>query len=191
MEKQDIKEFIKDDGTLINSKMPPNINRMATSKQTTDQHVATSRQGMVWMNYRRFYGEADATLPFAKEADKWEKDPEQFFNFLKSKGKTSEFKKYFAEKEKGKVDSTNTTKVLKESQKDKMRKLVEDLVTKKRDGNDIVKKKDDDSVSIDQLKEREPALLKKITAVAESIKTVFTDKERDVIVDYINQIINS
>jgi hypothetical protein len=192
MEKQDIKEFIEDDGTLINSKMTPNLNRQAMSKQTTDQHVATSRQGMVWMNYRRFYGEADGELPFAKEADKWEKDPESFFKFLKSKNKQGEFNKYFAKKPDGKSETTNTPKILKEYQRDKMKKLVEDLVTAKREGEgELVKKKDEDKPSIGQLKEREPALFKKITSVAETVKSVFTDKEQDVIIDYITQIINS
>lgn len=191
MEKQPIKEFIEDDGTLINSKMPPNLNRQAMSKQTTDQHVATSRQGMVWMNYRRFYGEADKALPFSKEADKWEKDPESFFKFLKSKGQQSEFNKYFVKKPEGGAETTNTAKVLKEFQKDKMKKLVEDLVTAKREGSDIVKKKDEDTASIEKLKEREPVLFKKITSISETIKSVFTDKEQDAVIDYITQIINS
>jgi hypothetical protein len=163
---------------------------MAMSKQTTDQHVASARQGMVWMNYRRFYGETDENLPFAKEADKWEKDPQSFFKFLKSKGKQDEFNKYFVKKE-DKKETTNAAKVLKEYQKDKMKKLVEDLITKKRENADIVKKKDEDVPSIENLKEREPALFKKITSIAETIKSVFTDKERDVVIDYINQIINS
>ena len=72
-----------------------------------------------------------------------------------------------------------------------MKKLVEDLVAAKRDSNDIVKKTDDGGPSLESLKEREPALLKKITAIAESIKSVFTDKEQDVIIDYITQIVNS
>lgn len=186
METPVIKEFIEDDGTLINSKMPPNINRMATSKSTTDQHVAASRQGMVWMNYRRFYGETDETLPFTKEADKWEKDPESFFKFLKSKGKQYEFKKYFVRKEEKKdVKST-----LNETARIKMQELVNDLVSKRRE-EELVKKDSEDKPTIDQLKERETVLIKKITTVAESIKSVFTEDECDVIIDYIEQIVNS
>lgn len=184
MEQPVIKEFINDDGTMINSKMPPSINRMATSKMTTDQAVTASRQGMVWMNYRRFYGEGDEVLPFAKEADKM--DPESFFNFLKKKGKTDEFKKYFVEKE----EKKDVKSALNEIAKDKMKQLVEDLITKKRE-NEFVKKMDEDKPNIDQIEEREPALMKKITAIAESIKSVFEEKERDVIIEYIEQIVNS
>lgn len=186
METPVIKEFIEDDGTLINSKMPPNINRMATSKSTTDQHVAASRQGMVWMNYRRFYGETDETLPFTKEADKWEKDPESFFKFLKSKGKEDEFKKYFVRKE----EKKDVTSALNEVARNKMQELVNDLVTKKRE-DELVKKQFEDKPTISQLEERETALMKKITQVAESIKSVFNEDERDVIIDYIEQIANS
>ena len=143
-------------------------------------------QGMVWMNYRRFYGETDETLPFAKEADKWEKDPESFFKFLKSKGKGDEFNKYFVKKE----EKKDVVSAINEVAKDKMKQLVEDLVTKKRE-DELVKKSDMDKPTIDQIKEREPALLKKITAIAESIKSVFEEVERDVIVDYIEQIVNS
>jgi len=186
MEKQVVKEFIDTDGTMINSKMPPNVNRMATSKQTTDQHVASARQGMVWMNYRRFYGEEDATLPFEKEADKWEKNPEAFFKFLKSKGKEKEFNQYFVKK----TEKMDVKKKLDEGARDKMQELVEDLVAKRRE-EDLVKKNDEDKPTIDQIKEREPALMKKITAIAESIKSVFAENERDVIISYIEQIVNS
>jgi hypothetical protein len=186
MEKPVVKEFIEDDGTLINSKMPPNINRMATSKQTTDQHVASSRQGMVWMNYRRFYGETDETLPFTKEADKWENDPASFFKFLKAKGKEKEFNKYFVKKE----DKTDVKKTLNEAATGKMRNLIEDIVNKRRE-EEFVKKSEEDKPTIDQIKEKEPALMKKVTALAESIKSVFTEPERDVIIDYITQIANS
>lgn len=186
MEKQQIKEFINDDGTLVNSKMPPNINKMNSSSSTTDQHVAASRQGMVWMNYRRFYGEADELLPFEKEADKWEHSPEDFFNFLKAKGKTNEFKKYFAEK----VDKKAVKSALDEAATKNMKQLVEDLIAKKRE-DELVKKTDEDKPTIDSIKEREPVLMKKITAIAESIKSVFEDSERDVIIEYIEQIVNS
>ena len=186
MEKQVVKEFIDADGTMINSKMPPNINRMATSKQTTDQHVASSRQGMVWMNYRRFYGETEEVLTFEKEADKWEKNPEAFFKFLKSKGKEKEFNKYFVKK----TEQMDVKKKLDEGAKNKMQELVEDLVTQRRE-EELVKKNDEDKPSINQIKEREPALMKKITAIAESIKSVFEEPERDVIIEYIEQIVNS
>lgn len=189
MEQQAIKEFIEDDGTLINSKMPPNINRMATSKQTTDQHVASSRQGMVWMNYRRFYGEAGETLPFAKEADQWKNSPEKFFNFLKSKGKQDEFGKYFVKKD-DKVEKTNVTKVLKEAGKEKMQKLIEDLVAKKRD-TELVKKTAEDKPSYTQLKERETLILNKLEKIIEDIQSIFTSDEQDVILDYITQMMNA
>lgn len=189
METSNIKEFIEKDGTLINSKMAPNLNRMAMSKQTTDQHVASSRQGMVWMNYRRFYGEVDETLPFTKEADKWEKNPEAFFKFLKSKNKQKDFNKYFVKKDK-KIETTDTVKVLKETGRKKMRSLIEDLVTKRRENNDLVKKKLDDKPTISNLRERETALLKEIDKMVDKIKETFVDEEeRDTIVDYIIQTI--
>jgi hypothetical protein len=187
MKKREIKEFIEDNGTLISSKMKPNINQMATSKMTTDQHVTASRQGMVWMNYRRFYGEDNETLPYTKEADKWENDPEQFFKFLKSKGKQKEFKKYFVKK----TDKKDVKSVLKEAGKMKMEKLVEDLLTKKRESDDLVKKNVEDKPNIDQLEEKYPAIMKKITALSEDIKSTFSESEYDIIIDYITQIINS
>ena len=181
MKEENINEFIEKDGTLINSKMPPSVNGMAVSNKTTDQHVSASRQGMVWMNYRRFYGEDNEVLPFTKEADKWEKDPEKFFKFLKSKGKEKEFSKYFVKKD--------TETILKESGRMKMRELVEDIVTKKKAIGDIVSKKDD--ISLEDVKEKNPAILKKIEDIAESIKSSFTEGEQDVIIDYITQIVNS
>jgi len=189
MEKRDIKEFIEDDGTLINSKMPPNLNRQAMSKQTTDQHVATSRQGMVWMNYRRFYGEEDEALPYAKEADKWGKDPESFFKFLKSKNKASDFNKYFVKREK-KADTINASKVLKETQRSKMRDLVEDLVTKKQEPREFVKKQRDDKPTVDELRVRETALFNQIDLLAKKIDEAFPESdEKDVVVDYITQMV--
>lgn len=189
MEKQGIKEFIEDDGTLINSKMKPNLNRQAMSKQTTDQHVASSRQGMVWMNYRRFYGETDETLPYAKEADKWEKSPESFFKFLKSKGKEKEFNKYFVKKEK-KAAVVNASKVIKEAQKNKMKDLVEVLMSKKHENGELVKKTSEDKPAINQLRERETALFNQIDMILKKIQEAFTDSdEKDAIVDYITQTI--
>jgi len=189
MEKQDIKEFIEDDGTLINSKMKPNLNRQAMSKQTTDQHVATSRQGMVWMNYRRFYGEADETLPYTKEADKHEVDPESFFKFLSKQGKQDDFSKYFVKKEE-KAETVNATKVLKETQRNKMRDLVEDLVTKKHEPREFVKKQSDDKPTVDELRVRETALFTQIDAIIKKIDEAFPENdEKDVVIDYITQMV--
>jgi hypothetical protein len=138
------------------------------------------------MNYRRFYGETEEMLKFEKEADKWEKNPEAFFKFLKAKGKEKEFNKYFVKK----TEKLDVKKKLDEGARAKMQELVEDLVAKRRE-QELVKKNDEDKPTIDQIKEREPALLKKITAVAESIKSVFAESERDVIISYIEQIVNS
>jgi hypothetical protein len=187
MEKQAIKEFIEKDGTLINSKMKPNLNRQAMSKQTTDQHVSAARQGMVWMNYRRFYGEAGEVLPFVKEADKWEKNPEAFYKFLKTKGKTSDFNKYFVKKEDG-VEKTNVTKVLKEAQRNKMQTLIEDLLTKKRENIELVKNNSKDKNTITDLRKKNPEVFKLINEVIKKITDEFTDSDdKDVIVDYITQ----
>lgn len=183
-----VKEFIEKDGTLINSKMPPTINPMAASNKTTDQHISQSRQGMVWMNYRRFYGEDNEKLPYTAQADKYEKDPEKFYKYLKSIGKGKEFNKYFVKKEE---DKTGVQTVLKESGRIKMKDLVEDIIAKKSPIGDIVKKKDNEIANIDQLKEKYPAMLKKVTSLAEGIKDSFSEPEQDVIIDYITQIINS
>lgn len=189
MEKQDIKEFIEDDGTLINSKMKPNLNRQAMSKQTTDQHVTSSRQGMVWMNYRRFYGESEESLPFSKEADKMESDPESFYKYLTSKNKKDDFGKYFVKKE-DKKDTVKASDVLKETQRNKMRELVEDLITKKYDANDLVKKRSDDKPTIDELRVRETSLFNQIDSVIKKIEEAFPENdEKDVVMDYITQMV--
>ena len=184
-----VKEFINTDGTLINSKMPPGtvVNPMAVSNKTTDQHISVSRQGMVWMNYRRFYGEDNEVLPYTKQADKFEKDPEKFYKFLKSIGKTKDFNKYFVKKEEKKDVQT----VLKEASRIKMKDLVEDIIAKKDTITDIVKKKDNEVANIDQLQEKYPAMMKKVTTLAEGIRDSFSEPEQDVIIDYITQIINS
>lgn len=183
-----LKEFIDKGGALINSKMPPNINQFATSHSTTDQHVAASRQGMVWMNYRRFYGETDETLPYTKYADKWEKNPKKFYEYLKSKGKESDFNKYFVRDEEDVKEPKNTAaKVLKETQRNKMRELVEDLVTKKISG-DLVKKPVLDNPTMNQLRTRETALFKEMDILIKKINEAFKDtNEKDTIADYITQ----
>jgi len=187
MEKTDIKEFIEKDGTMINSKMKPNLNRQAMSKQTTDQHVSAARQGMVWMNYRRFYGEDGETLPFAKEADKLGKNPEAFYKFLKTKGKTSDFNKYFVKKE-IEVEKTNVAKVLKEAQRSKMQNLIEDLLTKKRENNDLVKNKSKDKHAISDLRKQNPEIFKSLNDIIKKIMDEFTDSDdKDAIADYIVQ----
>ena len=187
MRKEDIKEFIEKDGTLINSKMKPNLNRQAMSKQTTDQHVSAARQGMVWMNYRRFYGEAGEVLSFAKEADKWEKNPEAFYNFLKTKKKTSDFNKYFVKKE-DEIEKTDVPKILKETGANKMQTLIEDLLTKKRENSDLVKNKNKNKPSVSDLRKENTEIFKSLDDIIKKITEEFTDSDdKDTIIDYITQ----
>lgn len=97
-----LSELVDDDGTLISSAIPDNAYLQSTiQNKTTDDHVKQARQQMIWMQYRRFYGES-ASKPTDKltlMADKYANDPEKFYNYLERIGESDKFNNYFVKKQ--------------------------------------------------------------------------------------------
>lgn len=117
---KNVDEFIDKNGALISGSEKPNVNMKTTSAQTTDQHVNATRQGTVWMNYRRYYGEAE--LPYNKVADKYQKNPKKFWDYLKKKDVTGDFEKYFEKIPEGELTNEGY-----------LAQVVEDVLSKKVD----------------------------------------------------------
>lgn len=91
-------ELVDDDGSLISSAVPDNAYLQSTvQNSTTDDHVKQARQQMIWMQYRRYYGEgvtkSDDKLTLM--ADKYANSPEKFYRYLQRIGEQHQFSKYF------------------------------------------------------------------------------------------------
>lgn len=175
--KRDIVEFINSDGSLINSKVPPQsqLNPNIVTKSTTDQHVNMARQGMVWMNYRRYYGEDSEKLPYESVADKYAKDPKKFYYFLKKLQKTNDFEKYFTEKKE--------KKTLEEIAKGKMKQLIEKIKV----DEVIFDPATNYLPDIEELREHDPLLINNLDDVIEGIIANLTEKEQITILNYMRK----
>lgn len=165
-----IKEFINADGTMGLSKMHI-TNPKVVSNLTTDDAISQSRQGMVWMNYRRFYGESGEDLPFADVADACSKDPKKFYDFLQDKGQEKEFEKYFT---------------LELNEYDNLAETISDIVSKKYKYG-FHEKID---LTMEDVTAKEPMITKKLGKILEFINTNFSDDEKKVVSKYINETLN-
>jgi hypothetical protein len=94
--KRQLDELVDDNGALISSNVPDNAMLQSTIQHsTTDDHVKSARQQMIWMQYRRYYGEGKKKSKYTLMADKYANHPEKFYRFLERKGDQKEFSKYF------------------------------------------------------------------------------------------------
>jgi hypothetical protein len=156
--KKEIDELVDDDGSLLGSRIPY-INQTLSPKKTTDQTVAASRttNDPVTRGYRVYYGESTESDEVINEVDYSEafgyeetKDMDykntvktlkkmgvdnpierakQFGKLPKQKREDGELKQRLSEKE-----------TLEERQHRLMKKMVEDILTKKsKDNSDVIK----------------------------------------------------
>jgi hypothetical protein len=156
----EIEELVDDDGTMLSSKIP-NINHALTPRKTMDQTVQMSRttNDPVMRGYRVYYGESEEkNNEVIKEVDYSEAfgyvetenmDYSDTVKKLKEMGvenphhRAKEFGKLpKAKKHNGELKQRLSEKdTIEEHQKQKMVKMVEDMLTKKSKSNsDVVKK---------------------------------------------------
>jgi hypothetical protein len=156
----EIEELVDDDGTMLSSKIP-NLNMALTPKKTMDQTVQMSRttNDPVMRGYRVYYGEGkegsddvinevDYSEAFGYEETK-DMDFKNTVNTLLDMGvenaeeRAEEFGKLpKARKHKGKLKQRLSEKeTLEERQHRLMKKMVEDILTKKpKTDSDVIKK---------------------------------------------------
>jgi len=180
----DVNELINKKGDIISSKMPPVIDALTTSKSTTDQHVTATRQGVVFQNYRRYYGESE--LEFSSEADEYCKAPEKFYNFLEKNNRVDDFEKYFTKDAKKSINNIA---------EDKMKAILEKLLTTNSYTNtDILDKREDYSEidskkTIEELKSFEPILFEKLDYFLEFVKNNLDHHDKKLLLSYIGDTI--
>ena len=157
--KKEIDELVDEDGSLLGSRIP-NINLALSPKKTTDQTVAMSRttNDPLTRGYRVYYGESkegsdevinevDYSEAFGYEETK-DMDFRNTVNKLKEMGvenahhRAKEFGKLpKAKKQHGELRQRLSEKdTIEEQQKKMMKKMVEDILTKKsKDSSDVIK----------------------------------------------------
>jgi len=188
--KKEIDELVDSDGTMLSSKIPF-LNQTLTPHKTTDQTVAMARitNDPVTRGYRVYYGESeegsdevinevDYSEAFGYEETK-DMDFKDTVKTLKEMGvenaieRAKQFGKLPKQKrEDGELKQRLSEKdSIEEQQRQKMIKMVEDMLTKKSKSSDVVKKSSNNS---DVVKDKgiSKILLKNI----QSIKKI-ADKE--------------
>jgi hypothetical protein len=156
--KEEIDELVDEDGGLLGSRVPY-INRALSPKKTTDQTVAMSRttNDPVTRGYRVYYGEGTESDEVINEVDYseafgYEETKDMDYNdtvkTLEEMGvenaeeRAEEFGKLpKAKKEDGELRQRLSEKdTIEEQQKQMMKKMVEDILTKKsKDSSDVIK----------------------------------------------------
>ena len=157
--KKEIDELVDEDGSLLGSRIP-NINQTLSPRKTTDQTVAMSRvtNDPITRGYRVYYGESeessdevinevDYSEAFGYEETK-DMDFKNTVKTLKKMGvenaveRANQFGKLpKAKKEDGELKQRLSEKdTIEEQQKQMMKKMVEDILTKKsNDSSDVIK----------------------------------------------------
>jgi hypothetical protein len=157
--KKEIDELVDEDGSLLGSRIP-NINQTLSPRKTTDQTVAMSRvtNDPLTRGYRVYYGESeessdevinevDYSEAFGYEETK-DMDFKNTVKTLKKMGvenaveRANQFGKLpKAKKEDGELKQRLSEKeTIEEQQKQMMKKMVEDILTKKsKDSSDVIK----------------------------------------------------
>lgn len=174
MEKK-LDEFVNSDGTLISSKIP-NIDPLTTAKTTTDKSIRMRAQPFMYTVYRRFFSEGEELL-HTKKADQMKDDPKKFHEYLKTIGEGDSFEKYFQK-------PVTPKDKLKEISRIKAYEVMETLINRRANNNDIVTKT---LPTIDEIKNKEILLVDKLTKLAETIRDIMTEDEKKVISSYFNE----
>lgn len=169
-----IKEFVNADGKLISSKIP-NTDPKTTAKTTTDKSMKMRAQPFLYTVYRRFFSENE--LPHTKKADELKDKPKEFHEYLQSIGEGDKFESYF-QKVKNPKDK------LKEIAKNKALNMMETLFSSKKNETDVFSKQ---KVTIDEIREKEELLLGRLNKLAETIKNVLSEEEKQVLLSYFSE----
>jgi hypothetical protein len=178
---KDINEFIDADGDIITGDKK-HIDYVNTTKKTTDATILMTRQPFVFQNYRRYYGES--VLPFNNEADLCKETPKKFYEFLEKKGMEHTFEDYFTEVKPRKdvrpvIDPKDK---LKEIAKEKAFKMLEDLLSKKKDSDYLISK--DMPTTIEEIKDKEKLLFDKFDKILEFFKENLNEGEKKILLSY-------
>lgn len=170
---ENIKEFINSDGTIISSKIP-NIDPKTSAKTTTDKSIKMRSQPYNFTIYNVKLQEKE--MPYSEEANKMANNPENFYKFLESVGESEKFEEYF--------EISDVKKRLKEIGRKKAYDVMEALLTKHNNSNDVITKT---PPTIEEIKNKEVLLLDKLTKIAETIKEVMSEDEKKVILSYFGE----
>lgn len=162
---EDINELVDSSGARIKgSQHVDQNNSMSKSKETTDDHARSVSQGRSRYLYRAFYGEDDLTThPMYDVYDK----SASASDFMKkaskdySKEEIADAVKKFYGKDKPKKKET---KPIKEYSSDKMKKVLEDIISNKSYDREVI-----DSVrhrngipKLEDIKDNHPVLVRKV-----------------------------
>ena len=182
-----IKEFIDQDGDIISGDKKY-IDYTSTTHDTTDATILKTRQPFVFQNYRRYYGEA--ALPFNKEADKCKDDPEKFHKFLYEKGMEHTFEDYFLEAKPRMKDvkPANPKEELKKVAKERAFKMLEDLLSRKNEGDRLMPK---ELPTIEEIKDKENLILGKFDQLIEFFNENMNEAEKKVLLSYFEKSLNN
>jgi len=183
-----IKELVNKDGSRISGdEKIDQDNNMTTSKITTDDAVRMQRQGISWYtNFGRvYYNEDDDTN------DGVNLPPED--EELKRKKGTKPKRKQKIQKPNIGTHSSKNPK-LKESGKNKMNSLIEDIFTKKDFDKEFVEKRKKDLrlngiESLESIRETNPILIRKVGTLKDLIeKNSASGEEKAVILNFLLDI---
>jgi hypothetical protein len=176
-----VQEFIsaKNSAYLISGDEDGNMG--TTSKSTTDQVVAATRQPLSFTNYRRY--PTEASLPYNEQADQMQNEPQKFYDFLKENGVEYTFEAYFVE------SKPNTKEGIKEIAKQKAIKMAEQILSQRRTNQDVIRKPES-LPTIDEIKQKDNIIVSKLERIAEYCKTNMSDDERKVLLSHFNSLIN-
>lgn len=168
---KEVNEFVNHGGEPIGSKVP-NVDPKTSAKTTTDKSVRMRAQPFMYTVYRRFFSENE--LPHTQKADEMKDNPKGFHEYLESIGEGDSFESYFQK------DESPEAK-LKEISRAKAYKMMETLLSSKKSDTDMVHR---ELPTIDEVKNKEILLFDKLTKLAEAIKSVMNEEEKQVLLSY-------
>jgi hypothetical protein len=180
---KDINEFIDADGDIISGDRN-HIDYTTTTHKTTDAIILMTRQPFVFQNYRRYYGEA--VLPFNEMADSCKSDPKKFYEYLAEKGMEETFEDYFVEvkprlKDVKPANEVDPKDKLKEIAKEKAYKMLETLLSKKKDNDYLISRS---MPTIEEIKGKEKLLFDKFDNLIEFFKENLNEEEKKLLLSY-------
>lgn len=202
-----LKEFIDKNGAKISGDEPINqVDSMSTSQSFTDDFVQLTRQGISrYSNYGRvYYQESDDEDVELPKKDKEKIHPKKENNLEEKKKKDKLIRKSMS-KNIGKELTTNIKmdkpigkmfsfkkSNLKETSRNKMDELIEDIFTKKDFDKEFISRNNSSDLRLngiqplDTIRETNPILIRKVINLEELIKkSDVTGEEKAIILNYI------
>jgi hypothetical protein len=162
-----VKEFIDKDGYIIKGDTPI-VHPKSSAKKTTDQSVKMRVQPYNYTIYNVKLQETD--LEYSEKLRELENNPKKFHEFLLNKNEGDKFENYF--------EVSDIKNKLSEISRKKAVNLIDKILTE-----------ESNIVTIEEIKNKEKLLLSKLDKIAESVKNVFTEKEKEVLLSYFKKSI--